>query len=105
MISMAMERVEFFHSDGLKSYAVTRQDQARLVAGRVEHVQRSAANELPSARRIQRIDARLSPRNPNTPGGDQCTRGCPSGSCDAFIHLTEIGKPWKKADHIGVIGH
>ena len=51
-----------------KTHAIAGTQKSRRIFGRIEKLQRSAANQIPSARRTQRINSRLRTADPNRTG-------------------------------------
>src|SRR5438874_6074223 len=67
MLSL-FKRLELFPRNRAKAHAITRTHGGRRIFGRIEKLQRSAANQIPPAWRTQRINSRLRTADANRTG-------------------------------------
>src|SRR2546423_14018364 len=73
MLSL-FKRLELFPRNCAKAHAITRTHDGRRIFGRIEKLQRSAANQIPPARRTQRINSRLRTADANRTGRNFLSR-------------------------------
>src|SRR5882724_1080805 len=65
---LTLKRLELFPRNCAKTHAISRTQGGRRIFGRIEKLQRSAANQIPPARRTQRINSRLRTADANRTG-------------------------------------
>ena len=64
----SFEGLKLFPCDCAKTHAIARTQEGRRIFGRIEKLQRSAADQIPAARRTQRINSRLRTADANRTG-------------------------------------
>src|SRR6266513_2447980 len=65
---LTLKRLKLFPRNCAKAHAITRTQEGRRIFGRIEKLQRGAANQIPPARRTQRINSRLRTADANRTG-------------------------------------
>src|SRR6266513_1458854 len=65
---LTLKRIKLLPRNCAKTHAITRTHEGRRIFGRIEKLQRSAANQIPPARRTQRINSRLRTADANRTG-------------------------------------
>src|SRR5215475_2336755 len=68
MTGSLSERLKLFPRNRTKTHAIAGMQQRRWIFGGIEKLQRSAADQIPPARRTQRINSRLRTADSNRPG-------------------------------------
>ena len=86
--------------DGRKLHELSGAQQNRLLPVRVVQLHGRAADQLPAARRVQRVSAGLRARDAHAARRDPGTRLLQPGRCDALVHAAQVGKAGGEAQHV-----
>src|SRR6266568_2314983 len=84
MHRLTLKRLELFPRNCAKAHAIPRTHDGRRIFGRVEKLQRGAANQIPPARRTQRINSRLRTTDGNRTGRNFLSRTVSAGGRQLF---------------------
>src|SRR5882672_7936931 len=71
---LTLKRLKLLPRNCAKTHAITRTQEGRRIFGRIEKLQRSAANQIPPARTTQRINSRLRTTDTNRTGRNFLSR-------------------------------